>query len=168
MRLDDGGFTTQAALYHIGINRSLYKKIYSSDFFCFFLEYPDKLFSNNLSFLFRLFYTCQFIVKSFLRIYTDEIQIVRSFRAEYCFNLISFIFTQKAMIHKHTRQLTANCFGKHHRCYGRVYSARKGAKHFRTNLSNGIFYKCLHFPVSGTCADIFYKVIDHLCTLCGM
>ena len=29
-----------------------------------------------------------------------------------------------------------------------------------------LIHKCIHFPVSRTAADIFHKVVDHLCSLC--
>ena len=100
MRFDHRAFP-KPAFDHIGINRSLYEKIYRADLLCLFLKYTDKFLSDDLSFCFRLRYSCKFFIKPVLRIDTDEIQIIGSVRPKYCFYLIAFILTQKPMVNKY-------------------------------------------------------------------
>lgn len=72
MRLDHSRFT-ETTLDYVRINRSLYEEIHSTDFLCFFFEYSDKFFSNNLTFFFRIRNTRQFGIETFLCVYADKV-----------------------------------------------------------------------------------------------
>ena len=111
MGLDHCGFTAQSALYHIGIDGSLYQEIHGTDLLRLFLEYTDELFADDLSLMLRLGYTCQLAVETLLRIHTDEVQIVIAVGTEDCFYLIALVLTKQTVIYEDTGQLLADCLG---------------------------------------------------------
>ena len=88
---DHCGFSAQTALYHVRINGSLYQEIHGTDLLRLFLEYTDELFTDDLTFCFRLCNTCQLVVVSLLCIHTDKVQVKLTVRSEYAFYLIAFI-----------------------------------------------------------------------------
>ena len=106
----DGCAFTETTFNDIGIDRSLYQEIYSTDFLCFIFKDTDKFFTDNLSLCFRFGYAGEFCIETILCVYTDEIQVVWSFRPEYGFYFVAFIFTQKAMVYEYAVELLSDCF----------------------------------------------------------
>ena len=84
--------------------------VYRTDLLCFFFKYTDKFFTDNLSLCFRFGYAGEFCIETILCVYTDEIQVVWSFRPEYGFYFVAFIFTQKAMVYEYAGELLSDCF----------------------------------------------------------
>src|SRR5699024_3849968 len=76
--LDHSGFA-QTGFDHIRIDGSLYQEIHSADLLCFFLENADELFADDLALLLRLFHAGQLLIEALLRVYTDEVQLIRTF-----------------------------------------------------------------------------------------
>ncbi len=76
MGFDHGRLPAKTALHHIRINSSLYQKVYGADLLRLFLEYTDKLFSDNLALLLRLRHPRQPIIESLLSIHPDEIKVI--------------------------------------------------------------------------------------------
>ena len=62
------------ALNDIWIKRPLSKKVNLADFVRFLFKYVDKLFADNLSFLFRVDDALEFLHESFRGIDTDDVQ----------------------------------------------------------------------------------------------
>ena len=91
-------------------------------FFCFLFKNTDELFTYNFTFCFRLCYSGKFVIISLLCINTDEIQIKLSFRSEYSFYLIAFIFTKQTVIYEYTGQLFSDCSGEESCCNRRIYT----------------------------------------------
>jgi hypothetical protein len=58
MGLDHCRLAAQTAFYNVWIDGSLYQEVYSADLLCFFFKYTDEFFTDDLTFSFRLFYTC--------------------------------------------------------------------------------------------------------------
>ena len=111
MGLDHCGFTAQSALYHIGIDGSLYEEIHGTDLLRLFLKYTDELFADDLSLMLRLGYTCQFAIETFLRIHTDEMQVIIAIRSEDCLYFIALVLTEQAVIYEDAGQLLTDCLG---------------------------------------------------------
>lgn len=76
----------------------------------------------NFTFCFRLCYSGKFVIISLLCINTDEVQIKLSFRSEYSFYLIAFIFTKQTVIYEYTGQLFSDCSGEESCCNRRIYT----------------------------------------------
>ena len=109
--LDHCGFTAQSALYHIGIDGSLYQEVHGTDLLRFFLEHTDELFADDLSLMLRLGYTCQLAVETLLRIHTDKVQVIITVGTEDYFYLVALVLTEQAVIYEDTGQLLADCLG---------------------------------------------------------
>ncbi len=165
MRFDHRRFS-KPRFDHIRINSALYKKIHRTDFLCLFFKHPDKLFSNHLSLLLRLGNACKFFVKTLLRVHTDKVQVIRSFRPKNRLYLIALIFAQKTVINKHTCQLPAHRFGQENRRHRRIHTAGQRTQHltlahFIAHCRNGRLHKGIHLPVAAAAAYIYHKVSQH-------
>ena len=102
MGFDHCGFSAKTTFYHIRIDGSLCEEINRTNFLCLFFKNTDKFFTDNFTFCLRLGDSGQFLIISLLCVDTDKIQIKLTIRSEYIFNLITFIFTKKTVIHKYT------------------------------------------------------------------
>ena len=107
---DHSRLTAYTTLHYIRINGSLHKEIHCSDFLGFLFKNADKLLTDNLTFVFRFFYSLQLLIEAFLGVYTDKVKIIMSFRSENSLYFISLVFTEKTMIYKYTGKLISNCF----------------------------------------------------------
>ena len=85
---------------------------HSTDLLGLFFEDTDKFLTDDLTLRFRLCNTCKFVIISLLCIHADKVQVKLTIRSEYTFNLITFIFTKKAMIYKYAGKLLADRSGK--------------------------------------------------------
>ena len=166
VRFDHCGFSTETALYNVRINSSLCKEIYGADLLGFFLEDADKFLTDNLTFRLGLCNTCKLVVISLLCVYTDKVQVKLTVRSEYAFNLITLIFTEKAMIYEYTGKLLADRSGKKSCCYRGIYTTGQSKKNFSiadflTDLFDRVLNKGIHLPVSGAFTDTKYEVGQH-------
>ena len=59
----------------------------------------------------RLGYTCQFAIETFLRIHTDEMQVIIAIRSEDCLYFIALVLTEQAVIYEDAGQLLTDCLG---------------------------------------------------------
>ena len=75
VRFDHCGFSAKTALYNVRIDGSLCEEIHCSDLLCFFFENTDELFTDDLTFCFRLCNACKLVIVSLLCIDTNKVQI---------------------------------------------------------------------------------------------
>ena len=106
---DDCGLA-EAAFDYIGINRALHQVIHRADFLCLFLEYADKLLSDELSLALRFRHALEPLIEAFFGIHADKIHIIGAIGAKDCLHLIPLILAEQAVIHKYAGQLLANGF----------------------------------------------------------
>ena len=169
VRLDHCRFA-KARFDHIRIDGSLYQEVHRTDLLGLFFKYTNEFFANDLTLLFRFCHSCQLVIKTLLCIDTNEVQIIRSIRSEYCFHLVPFIFTQKTVIHEYTGQLLAYRLGQQYSSNRRVYSTGKctenfAVSHLFTHSLDRVFHKGSHLPVAGAPAYILNECTEHLHTL---
>ena len=125
--LDGSGRTfDRNRLNYIRIDGALAKPLYAINLMCFVVKYFNKCAANGLSFRFWIGQSCQGIVKTLLRIDTNDVQPQVHVGIEYLF---VFIFAKQAIVHKDTGQLLANSSMNKGSSHGGVYSTRKAHHH---------------------------------------
>ena len=109
MRFNHMGFTgfRSSRFDYIGINGALSQPLHIRQFGSFFIKYFDKLTTDDFTFGFRIIFTSQCREKTIFSIDTNHTNA--HVFSKHRHHLITFVFTQQAIIYKHTNQLIANC-----------------------------------------------------------
>ena len=157
VRLDDGAFA-EAGFNNVRIDGALDEEVDRTDLLCFFFEYADEFFTDDLSFLLRFFHTGELTVETLLGIDADEVEVIRSLRTEYRFHLVAFVLSEKTVIYEYAGQLLTDCLGKKNSSNRRVYTAGKSAEDFTVSdffadLFDRGLDKRIHLPVTSAFAD---------------
>ena len=138
------------------------------EFACFIVKDIYKLVPNDLSFLFWIRHTSQFIKETFCSVCFDNVQT--KLTTKHIHDLVSFPFTKKTVVYKDTNQLIADGFLEKNTNYRRVNTSRKSEKNtfisnFFTDLFDLHLDEVIHSPVTFGTTDIQSKVTQDVITV---
>ena len=172
VRLDDGGHA-QAALDDVGINGALDEEIDLPDLFRFRFKDANKFFADDFALLLGIDNAFQSVIKGFVSIDTNKIQIVGPFRAKDRRHFVAFIFAQKSVVDENAGKLPPDRLGKQHRRHRGIDAARKGAERpphakLRFQLGDRLIDEGAHSPISRAAADSSHKIPDHRLSFDGV
>ena len=159
----------KTALDHIRVDGTLHQEVYGADLLCLFLKNANKLFADNLTFLFGFSDTCKLLIEALLGIDADKVKVIGTIGAKDRFYLIAFVLAEKAVIYEDTSKLLAHCLGHQDCCHRGIHAAGKCTKHLAVSdlfadLLNGSLHEGIHAPVTLAVTDIVYKIGKHLHT----
>ncbi len=97
---------TLFTLQNIRIDGTLSKETNPFQLSGFFIEYLDELFTDDMSLLFRIGYSCNLVNKSVCRIDIDQISV--HLVSEYFDDLFGFTFSQETVVNMNTYQILAD------------------------------------------------------------
>ena len=153
------------ALDHIRVNRALYQYIDFPQFFGFVLEYPDEFFADDLPLFLWFCNSSQLLQKAVFCVDPDQVHIKSV--PEGLFHEVALVFSQQAVIYKHTGQIPANSLMQQHRCHRGIHSAGQCQQNLFTGklfpvFFDGLLYKIFHLPLPLAAADTEEEVIKYL------
>ena len=87
----------------------------------FFVEYIDKTFTDDFTFLFRLGHSGQRFIEFLFCIYPDHIQ---SQMLVIFHHVLKLVLAQQAVIDEDTSEIFTDCLVQQYGCNGRIHTAR--------------------------------------------
>ena len=106
VRFDQMRVFAAGRLDHIGIDCSLCEPVRSGQLASLFFKDFDKDTTNDLSLLFRVVDTGEFVEKTLLGIHADDLDA--HVLGEHGHDLVAFTITQQSIVDKHAGQLIAD------------------------------------------------------------